>query len=92
MSEWRYYLPGTGGEADDALKIRRKDHTFHHGSIAAEIAFSDYWVHHDGYELGVDQDYELVLLAPDGSESRWSVRAEESITFDADRFQKGEQE
>ena len=78
---WHYYLPSQHGNGDDTIVLRGGNHA--HYEISAERAFEDYWDNHDGYELGFDVDYEIVLVAPDGAESHWVVFAGQSVMFDA---------
>lgn len=82
MGCWHYYLPSQdpNGECQYFFTC---SFTEVDAEFAAEAAFKHYWNEHDGYELGVDQDYEVVLISPTGRESRWMVRAEQTVKFDA---------
>ena len=81
-STWRYYLPSQHGNGNETFALSG-NHA--HYSISAEAAFEDYWSYHDGYELGMEFDYEVVLRAPSGIESRWMVRAEMTVAYSAER-------
>lgn len=80
MGCWHYYLPSQDPEGE-CQHFFTCSYTDIDSFLAAKRAFRHYWENHDGYELGVDEDYELVLISPKGRESRWLVRAEQSIAF-----------
>lgn len=77
---WRYFLPDQHGEdgGDDPLYFESQ---FVTPDFVAQDALEDYWNNHDGWELGVEEDIPLVLIAPDGALTHWTVRAEQSVNF-----------
>lgn len=70
---WRAYYPECGETADDARLVKpRWDHQkiwdAHDAALrACEIDYSD----RDGWERGLETDFMIVIIAPDGTETAW---------------------
>ena len=79
-SGWRYYLPDQGETADDATEIR----TWAWGNVvdaedAAERASEDEWDNRDGWESGISAEPIIIVIAPDGSETKWTASREATV-------------
>lgn len=77
---WRYYLPRQGETLDDARPCPAHA-AGAHDRLLAEEAARDLHEHHDGWEMRWPLD--LVLVAPDGTTSRWIVDRRSEPVFEA---------
>ena len=71
---WRAYYPEDGETADDAREVRlpawslRKIYDAEDAaSVACEMDYSE----RDGWERGMGESFPIVVIAPDGTETRW---------------------
>jgi hypothetical protein len=89
-SGWSYYLPENGETKDDAVPIEIYD--WQHGIIdaehAAEEAGEDEWDNRDGWESGIDHEPLIVVISPDGEESRWKISREACVNHRAREAQE----
>ena len=80
-SDWRYYLPDCVETADDAQTILLYDWQIgiSNARQAAELAAEDEWDNRDGWEEGPGDGPDIVVISPDGIETRFSTYREASI-------------
>lgn len=79
MTEWKFYVPGEGHTDADAMVFSGlfKDHD----EATAEDAAKQWWKD-GGWESGWPMV--IALVAPDGTQSRWTVDHESHPCFFAD--------
>lgn len=78
---WQAYYPDDGETADDARIL-----TTHWNRIrifceedAAQTACEYDYSNRDGWERTMEEPFSIVVIAPDGKETRWSGRHEPSV-------------
>lgn len=77
---WKYYMPEDGETAADAVSIKFFAWSnFVDAEDAAQSAAEEEWDHRDGSERGLDAKPKIVVIAPDGEETTFSVTREISI-------------
>ncbi len=75
-SGWKYYLPENGGTADDPTVIWLAEwERIYDADDAAAHAAQDEW-DNGGWESGVDATPIFIIIAPDGTETRWQIARE----------------
>lgn len=82
---WRYYLPERGERPEDAIEFRPSNLSF----IASEdIAESAMTAHYDngGWE-NFDEEVTIVVIAPDGTETRWRGWNEAVVEHHVERLE-----
>lgn len=84
---WKAYFPDDRHTADDAfvIKPRRFGPPIYDSESAAQRACEIDYDECDGWERGVGQDFSIVVIAPDGTETRWRARHEPSIEHVVDQ-------
>lgn len=80
-SGWRYYIPERGETAEDAVAIK----IFPWQSVcdaedAATQASEDDWDHRDGSEAGIGDGPIIVVISPEGHETRFQTTREVEIS------------
>lgn len=84
---WSYYVPANGEDASDATPISIYVwQTIYDAEHAAELAAEDEWDNHDGWEAGVGEGPEIVVIDPDGKERRFSTEREAEINHMVDEI------
>lgn len=79
-SGWKYYLPENGDEAVDAEEIHLHPwEQIAYAEDAGRYAAEREWDDRDGWEAGVGATPMLVIVSPDGTETRWRIRREVSV-------------
>jgi hypothetical protein len=70
---WKAYYPECGETADDArvLKPRWDHQRIWDAEDAARRACEIDYSERDGWERGLENDFQIVVVAPDGTETRW---------------------
>jgi hypothetical protein len=78
---WRAYYPEDGETADDARVIepRKWGPRIYDAEYAAQRACVFDFDERDGWERSQDVGFPIVVIAPDGTETRWIGRHEPSI-------------
>lgn len=84
---WKAYYPDDGYTADDPFVInpRRYGPRIYNASDAAQRACEIDYDEHDGWQRGAGSDFSIVVIAPDGTETRWRARHEPSIEHVVDQ-------
>ena len=85
--EWKAYFPEDGETADDAqTNAPRWDwqKRFLDAEDAAQRACEIDYAERDGWERSRDSSFRIVIIAPDGAETRWAGRHEPSIEHNVD--------
>lgn len=79
---WKAYCPEGGETAEDAYEVKPRPYGpgIHDAKDAAERACEMDYEDRDGWERGMGQDFFLVVIAPDGTETRWKAWHEPSVT------------
>ena len=79
-SNWTYYVPDQGEDKDDAQPIMIYDwQNIVSAEDAAEHAAEDDWDNRDGWEAGVGEGPVIIVISPDGKETRFSTEREAVI-------------
>ena len=79
---WKAYYPDDGETADDARVITPRwdwQQGFLDDGDAAERACEIDYDERDGGERDRDSNFPIVIIAPDGTETRWIGRHEPSV-------------
>lgn len=76
MCQWQVYYPNDGETIEDAHNLGANLLDAEH---AAEIACVHDYNSRGGWERGLDIPFPAVIISPDGSESRWTLKHERSI-------------
>lgn len=80
QSGWRYYLPESDETASDAEHVMVYEwQTIADAEHAAEKAADDEWSNRDGWERGMGRGPDITVIAPDGTETRFSVEREATV-------------
>jgi hypothetical protein len=81
MGLWKAYYPDEGETADDAIAIepRKYGPRIFDAEGAAERACEIDYDERDGWERTHGTAFPIVIVAPDGTETRWSGRHEPSV-------------
>ena len=80
--DWKAYYPEDGETADDARVIaprRGWQKRFLDAEDAAHRACEIDYDERDGWERSYACDFPIVIIAPDGTETRWTGRHEPSV-------------
>ena len=79
--EWRYYLPDLEETAEDAqlVPLPHWVKAVHTAEDAAELAAKDEWNNRDGWEAGIGAGPTIAVIAPDGTETRFTTEREADI-------------
>ncbi len=77
-SGWKYYIPGIGETLDDAHDVNGWQGALYSAEDAALWATEIYW-DNGGYECGIGQETEAVIVDPEGKETFWTFTYEETI-------------
>lgn len=80
-TEWKYYVLDDGECADDATVIHATNGFVWNASDAATIASEDIWDNRDGWECGIDLSDVIVIIDPDGEETKWRTSYEMSVDY-----------
>lgn len=79
-SGWRYYLPENDETASDANSVMVYGwQNIADAEDAAEKAADDEWSNRDGWERGMGRGPDIIVIAPDGTETRFSVEREATV-------------
>ena len=79
-SGWAYYVPEYGEGKGDATVIYTYDwQGVHDAEDAAERAAEDDWDNRDGWEAGLGDGPEIVVVSPNGAETRFSTEREAAV-------------
>jgi hypothetical protein len=84
-SGWSYYIPSNGETLGDAEPLKRYhwQRKMYDAEDAAAWASEVYW-DNGGYECGIDQETEAVIIDPKGQETFWTFTYEETINYMAE--------
>jgi len=90
---WKYYLPEDGYTTEDAIELRQPYWALKilDAEEAAELAAEEYW-NDSGWERGIDAEPVIVIIAPDGIETRWKIYHEPTVIHSATKIDEGETE
>ena len=80
--DWKAYYPEDGETTDDARVITPRwdwQQGFLDDEDAAQRACEIDYDERDGWERGMDEPFPIVVIAPDGTETRWTGRHEPSV-------------
>ncbi len=80
MSTWRFYLPDQQETAEDAHSLEYSSNPWHNENTAEQAA-AQYYDVLSGWES--DWPVGIVLVSPEGEESRWTVDMQMEPTFTA---------
>ena len=73
---WKVYYPDDGHDASDAIEAN-PEFVYDAESVAQWACEYDYGFR-DGWERG-DDDFTIVVVAPDGAETEWTCRHEPDV-------------
>lgn len=77
---WSYYVPDQGEDLSDATPIRVYEWSYiYDAESAAEEAAEDEWDNRDGWEAGVGEGPEIIVVDSSGKEYRFSTEREARI-------------
>ena len=81
---WRYYIPSNGETLGDAVEVTRYhwQRTLYRAEDVAEWVSELYW-DNGGYESGIDQETEAVIVDPKGNETLWTFTYEATVNCSA---------
>ena len=83
--EYNVYFPDDGESKDDARRVySRPWRTIYDAEDAAIAACELDFSHRDGWERGMESYFPIVVIAPDGTETRWKAWSEASVTHKAE--------
>ena len=78
-TKWKFYVPEDGATADDANPIRIYGfERIYTADDAAGHAAHREW-EDGGHERQIDSTVTIVVIAPDGAETRWTVSHEATV-------------
>lgn len=91
QSGWKYYVPEHGETVEESHTIC----TYFWQSVfdaeeAAKFAAEDDWDNHDGWDRGIGCGPDIVVIDPDGTETKFSVTREATIAHNVCEFEEGE--
>lgn len=75
---WKFYRPDNNETAEDARELLRPLYPLLDAEDAARLACERDYSEHDGWERG-DTPFSIVVIAPDGTESRFQGWHEPSV-------------
>ncbi|MEM1344817.1 MAG: hypothetical protein AAGI34_09590 [Pseudomonadota bacterium] len=79
-SGWRYYLPTNRETAEDAVPIMTYSWRDIYGAYDAALeASKDEWSERDGNERGLGEGPDIIVIAPDGCETRYTTNREADV-------------
>lgn len=77
---WKAYYPDDGETADDARTLKMSSRKLiWDAEDAAQRACEYDYQHRDGWERTQGEPFPIVVIAPDGTETRWSGYHEASV-------------
>lgn len=77
---WSYYVPEYGEDASGVRQIMVHEwQGIYDAESAAEFAAEDDWDNCDGWEAGVGEGPEIIVVDPHGKERRFSIEREARI-------------
>lgn len=77
---WRYYLPEQGETINDARAIVVHSTRIDTPEDAAQSACEYDYYHCDGWERrGMNSEFVIAVIAPDGAETRWWAMHDQSV-------------
>ena len=88
---WRAYYPEDGETADDARVIKPpvwRNLRFLDAEDAAEIACEYDYSNRDGWERTMGEVFGIVVIAPDGTETRWNAHHEATVTHNVEEAEE----
>lgn len=71
MKKWLAYYPGDGETADDAVELEDPLWDIVYPEDAARVACEYDFAERAGWGRRPDTEFEIAIIAPDGSETRW---------------------
>ncbi len=78
-SGWKYYVPEHGETKDDARPVMKHEwQKYMDAELAAEIASEEDW-DNGGYESGIGSGPDIVVISPDGNETKFSTYREYEV-------------
>lgn len=78
---WQAYWPDEGETADDAMTLREPIwKRIYDAEDAAKVACAYDFGSRDGWERAVGETFPIVIIDPDGTETRWNCCHEQSVT------------
>jgi hypothetical protein len=86
MSEaWKAYFPDDGETLDDARELRPPSwKSINDAEDAATFACELDYGGRDGWERNMESSFPIVIVAPDGTETRWKAWNEASVNHCAE--------
>lgn len=81
-SGWKYYLPDNDETADEARSLSVCElpwNNIYDAEDVAERASEDEWSNRDGYERGTGEGPIIVVISPNGEETRFETLREAEI-------------
>lgn len=82
---WQAYYPDDGETADDARDLPQSwGKTIWDAEDAARVACEFDYYSRDGWERGMEELFPIVVIAPDGTESRWKAYNEQRVGHNVD--------
>ena len=83
--EYSVYFPDEGESKDDARRVHsRPGLTIYDAEDAAIAACELDFSHRDGWERGMESCFPIVVIAPDGTETKWKAWSEASVSHKAE--------
>ena len=79
MSDWRFYFPEEGETAEDATAVP-SEYTTIDADDAARYAAEHDWSDRDGWERGMNECFEITIIAPDGEETTFNAHHEPAVS------------
>ena len=85
MKVWQYYLVDSG-DADHPINIPYARFCMHsYDEEDAAVAAAEHAYNRDPTDTELNYSYEMVLIGPDGSETRWGICHNARVTHSATR-------
>ena len=88
--QWKYYIPDNAETVEDATPIRKlpgRKTAYFGVSDWAELA-SEQWWDDGGFECNIDDEQIAVIVAPDGTETRFRFIHEATVQHYARRVKQ----